>query len=179
MISFQKGITIFLISVFLISCSSLTQTKPSDPFQGPYPSSFRVIQESNPILTKNLLFDYRSNKNRFSIKARRLLKEKKSYQSPRWSDLGNVTDRLNSPELINYYEKRRFSYAPWRTIPFYLQNYDSNILSCARYVFKNNRGDCSYTTGFTIYCLKKEGYNAFEMRVKPKSPKYNYRRIMG
>lgn len=132
-------------------------------------------------LVNSLLYrDYKKSPDIFSKEARNLIEKfilNNAGWENKWSDFNEVTARLNSPELINYYEQIRFMYAEWRTIPDYVRNYESNIYACARYVFNNNRGDCSYTTGFTIYCLRKAGYKAFEIRVKPDSPKYEYHAV--
>ena len=62
---------------------------------------------SNKQMQRFFLIDYRSNKRVFSNQARALIKSKQSYKNPRWSDLSTVLFRLNSPELVNYYEQKQ------------------------------------------------------------------------
>jgi hypothetical protein len=114
----------------------------------------------------------------FNRKARKIIRYAKSNaEDKRWCEFSMVTDRLNAPELVDYYERKKISYAEWTTIPHYLMNYENNVYACAQYVFANNRGDCSYITGFTIYCLRKSGYTAFEIRVRPNLSRYKYHAV--
>ncbi|UCE56106.1 MAG: hypothetical protein JSV31_11875 [Desulfobacterales bacterium] len=131
----------------------------------------------NNTINEVILIRFKENLSPFSKKAKKTIKNslvdiEDQYSTYfRWKDFDTVIERLNSPELINYYERKRLRYAEWRTIPNYRYN-KRDIYACARYVFNKNRGDCSYTTGFTIYCLRKAGYKAFEIRVRPSSPRY-------
>lgn len=79
--------------------------------------------------------------------------------NPKWQDFDVVTDRLNDPELINYYEMKRFRYQYYQFIPGFSSN-NPDIT----YPFRTNRGDCVYTTAFTVYCLRKAGYQATAFR---------------
>jgi hypothetical protein len=136
--------------------------------------------DKTELINSLLIEKYKKSPDLFSKEAKTLFKKflvNNAGWKNKWSDFNEATERLNSPELINYYEQIRFRYAKWRTIPGYVKNYENNIYACARYVFNNNRGDCSYITGFTIYCLRKAGYEAFEIRVEPESPKYNYHAV--
>jgi hypothetical protein len=72
----------------------------------------------------------------------------------RWKDLEVVTDRLNAPELIDFYEKNRF---------FYSLRLDHSDRSFA--LFKTNKGNCADVTYFTVYCLRKAGYKAYDHHV--------------
>jgi len=95
---------------------------------------------------------YKKNKYTFTKEARKMIE---AILDPRWQDFDVVTDRLNAPELIDYYERKRFSYTlklP-NSIP-------------ARYVFKHNEGACVSVTNFTVYCLRKAGYRAREIRTR-------------
>jgi hypothetical protein len=75
----------------------------------------------------------------------------------RWKDFTIVTERLNSPYLISYYEIRNFIYdfvgdprhGPPPTV-----------------IFWGKRGTCSFYTSFTVYCLLKAGYKARPVRVR-------------
>jgi hypothetical protein len=78
-----------------------------------------------------------------------LLDKAWDFSDPRWADFDAVTDRLNQPRLIDYYEKKIFQYTldvdkPWS----------------ARHLFGTHRGSCAEITVFSLICLKKAGYQA-------------------
>lgn len=104
-------------------------------------------------LIKYINEDYKKNKFAFTKEARKIIED---IDDPRWKNFDVVTERLNAPELIDYYERRRFSYG-YNT----MTGSDYDVL----YVFKYNHGHCVQITAFTIYCLRKTGYRAKEIRV--------------
>lgn len=71
----------------------------------------------------------------------------------RWDDFSEVTERLNSPELINYYEPRNFSYKR-------VKLHSALAYKNPRYIFRQKVGECWLYTAFTVYCLRKAGYKA-------------------
>jgi hypothetical protein len=76
------------------------------------------------------------------------------YGDPdRWNGFGVVTDRLNSPELIDFYESRNFSYKRVR-----LRTRDD--YKNPRILFGKKEGECWLYTAFSVYCLTKAGYEA-------------------
>jgi len=83
----------------------------------------------------------------FSRESKKLIKNAKSFL--KWEDFKTVVERLNSPELINYYERMNFSYVP----------YGQRQIT-ADHVFRYKKGCCQDFTAFSVYCLKKAGYNA-------------------
>ena len=79
----------------------------------------------------------------------------KEYE--RWTDFDEVTDRLNSPRLLDWYEKKNFTYKSKR---------GSNPTSgSALSIFKNKRGNCWDYATFDVVCLRKAGYKAKTIRV--------------
>jgi predicted transglutaminase-like cysteine proteinase len=84
----------------------------------------------------------------------------------RWTDFDEVTDRLNSPRLLDWYEKKNFEYKSKR---------GSNPTSgSARSIFKNKRGNCWDYATFDVVCLRKAGYPAKTIRVNsPTGGKYH------
>lgn len=76
-------------------------------------------------------------------------------EEDRWKDYKVVTDRLNAPGLVNYYEKRRFIYV------FRDDNVGRSYL-----LFKTNQGQCADVTAFTVDCLRKGGYKAWSYDVR-------------
>ncbi len=90
-----------------------------------------------------------------------LRKSWKFSEEGRWGDYETVTDRLNAPELIDYYEWKRFKYyvIDGKERPYHL--------------FKTNLGHCRDVSAFTVYCLQKGGYyRARELRVASPSGLY-------
>lgn len=118
-----------------------------------------------------LFLDYKIREEIFTGRTRNLIKNlvKQSNDNPRWQDFDTVTERLNAPELIDYYERKRFSYADWRTLP--------ESVVTPRYVFRNNHGECVSITRFTLYCLRKGGYQAREIRVSPTDSQYSHHTV--
>jgi len=71
-------------------------------------------------LERAIFFDYQSNPKYFKWQARKIIKEEEKLRiDPRWVNFDEVTDRLNAPELVDHYEKRRISYQYWWDIPGY------------------------------------------------------------
>ena len=70
----------------------------------------------------------------------------------RWDDMDTVVDRLNSPELIDYYEKRYFKYVYYRS-----GNATPDLM------FTKKEGNCDAYAAFTILCLGNAGYNAWKL----------------
>lgn len=121
-----------------------------------------IKTSTNAQIQRLMQIDLRSNRRAFSRKARKLLTRKKILKHPRWEDFTTVTERLNSPALINYYEQSQISWVFWRTLP----SWPVSI----RYVFNNGKGDCTGIADFTAFCLKRAGYEAYEWKIDPMSP---------
>jgi hypothetical protein len=78
-----------------------------------------------------------------------LLDKAWDFSDSRWEDFDAVTDRLNAPRLIDYYERKRFTYGLRTERPGDL-----------KWLFKMNVGMCDEITHFTLICLWKGGYKA-------------------
>lgn len=76
----------------------------------------------------------------------------------RWDDYSDVTERLNSPELVDYYESRNFAYKKikLRSLDEYKNPY---------HIFRGKQGECWLYTAFSVYCLRKAGYQAHAITV--------------
>ena len=99
--------------------------------------------------------DYNTKESPFSYSLNTLLKKSwKFSEKDRWDDYDIVTDRLNAPELVSFYEIRQFYY---ETHPGEPAN--------SYWLFKSKKGDCKDVTAFSVYCLKKGGYKAREYPV--------------
>ncbi len=115
---------------------------------------------TNKQIQNFLLIDYRLNKKIFSKKSKKLLLNKNSSKHIHWSDFNIVVKRLNSPELVDYYEHAQIQWVDWRTLPSWPQP--------SSYVFKHGEGDCTAIADFTALCLKTGGYKAYELKLPPK-----------
>ena len=115
---------------------------------------------TNKQIQNFLLIDYRVNKEVFSKRSKKLLQGKNSSKHIHWSDFHTVVERLNSPELVDYYEHAQIQWVDWRTLPSWPQS--------SRYVFKYGEGDCTAIADFTALCLKTGGYKAYEFKLSPK-----------
>jgi|WetSurMetagenome_2_1015567.scaffolds.fasta_scaffold15376_4 hypothetical protein len=73
----------------------------------------------------------------------------------RWGDFDVVIDRLNSPELIDYYEKRYFKYGFNR----------SKDTSDSYAIFLRKEGNCVDYANFTYRCLSWAGYHSWKEMV--------------
>jgi hypothetical protein len=77
-----------------------------------------------------------------------------SFDEARWGDLRVVTDRLNAPCLINYYQQTNFMYVS-----------HGECSGSVKSIFSSKKGCCSDYTAFSVYCLKKAGYEAMAIKV--------------
>jgi hypothetical protein len=114
-----------------------------------------------------ILYLYKENPSLFPKKATKTIEDslvdldqykKGDINYFRWKDFDTVIERLNSPELIDYYERHRLFYSTDRILP-------GKGIVPPRYVFEHNTGECVSITRFTIHCLMKAGYHAYELRV--------------
>jgi len=81
----------------------------------------------------------------------------------RWKDFKIVTERLNTPKLINYYERDNFMYVSHGVCP-----------GSAKLIFKSKWGCCSDFTAFSEYCLRRAGYRARAIKVvSPTGKRYH------
>lgn len=94
-----------------------------------------------------------------SFEDRNIFKKYKGID--KWNDFTVVIDRLNSPELIDYYERKNFCY-DWGRFSGAIRSgrgskeygYDMH------YLFRNKCGVCTDFAAFTHYCLVRSGYRA-------------------
>jgi len=75
----------------------------------------------------------------------------KNFASGRWLNFAEVTDRLNSPELIAMYMQNNFSYS-------YTKGEAEGVKS-AEQIFKDKKGACYDHALLVGYYLKKNGYD--------------------
>jgi hypothetical protein len=85
-----------------------------------------------------------------------LLKMKELISNNFWSDYHNVLDRLNSPELVDYYVKNQINYTNYWEIASY-----NSALGDPHEVFRYKKGDCLYISAFIVKALQRNGYRAW------------------
>lgn len=78
----------------------------------------------------------------------------------RWQDYEVVTDRLNAPELVDYYQRIRFVYKSKRAT-------GKKGHAEPRQLFNTNMGNCDDHAAFAKYCLDKAGYETSVINVHP------------
>lgn len=124
-------------------------------FQNLRESKFNIYSPGIKSFLSNL---YRENPHQFSDESKRILDElfadyldylrhEEEKVKRRWKDFDTVTDRLNAPELIDYYTKKNFTY----------DEYKGDMVSDQR-VFKSKKANCYDTSQFIAYSLQKSGY---------------------
>lgn len=89
-----------------------------------------------------------------------------------WDDFDTVVERLNAPQLIDYYERYIITYR-------YRPGHGDSLFE-AKTVFKNKSGHCAQITAFTVFCLRKAGYSAEKFIVDEpslRSPDGNKHRV--
>ena len=98
-----------------------------------------------------------------SPQTKKLIMQKKDNLIPvAWRNFSEVVDRLNSPNLLDYYEKRNIQWVDWRSLPTWPVS--------PYFVFRYKKGDCTSISNFTALCLMRAGYKAFEFKVPPTRP---------
>jgi len=84
----------------------------------------------------------------------------------KWNDYETVTDRLNAPELINYFERIKFIYISSKGSV-------NSTIGLPKDLFSSNMGNCYDHAHFTSYCLEKAGYKTSIVGVHPSHPSYH------
>ena|GEM_PF-7128962 len=82
-------------------------------------------------------------------------------------DFNDAVLRLNTPQLIDKYQRRHFSYATTR------EGYgcggvdiSHSTASCSPgYIFQSKKGNCAAYTTFAVYCLRQAGFEAYPLKV--------------
>lgn len=114
----------------------------------PLQALFWLIQDGKMDLTGGLIKDY-SLKSLLDAAWNDLFSWTKTEK---WNEFQTVADRLNSPELLDYYERKVIRYK-------YLSGYGEDQEEVYR-VFRNKYGHCAQITAFTVYILERNGYAA-------------------
>ena len=99
-----------------------------------------------------LLFRYTDNPAYFSEKSKEIIKEslRVDLNYLRWKDFDTVVDRLNDPELIQYWINGNLTYV----------HEPINYGQSPKQTFERRTGDCEDFAIFSVYCYNRCGYNS-------------------
>jgi hypothetical protein len=104
------------------------------------------------VLNGLILLEYKKNPYGFSREARKIIKYSQKWKEElKWKDPKKVIDRLNSPELLDYYINRNIGYK--HIIPAFHRS--------PRSVINEKYGDCDDLAYFGKTVLTKAGYDVF------------------
>jgi len=81
----------------------------------------------------------------------------------RWQGYETVIDRLNAPELLNYYQRIRLVYVS-------KMGKGDATAGDSRGLFSTSSGNCYDHSEFAAYCLKRAGYKTSIIGVHPSKP---------
>jgi len=128
--------------------------KDSRRYSSPLEAVFWILEKD----------DYQRNKQVLQLPLEYLLDKAWDFSDrTRWGDYEPVTERLNAPELVNYYQRLRFVYETK------IGRRDATT-GDARDLFEGNIGNCYDHSKFATYCLEKAGYSTSIVRVHPVRP---------
>ena len=111
--------------------------------------------------------DYDRNKQVLQLPIEELLDKAWDFsERTRWEDYEIVTDRLNAPELVNYYQRVRLIY---ESKLGKLDTFTGDV----RGLFASNFGNCNDYSKFAAYCLEKAGYKTSIVGVHPSQSRFH------
>jgi hypothetical protein len=111
--------------------------------------------------------DYDPNKPLLQLPVEEILDQSWDFSDrTRWGDYETVTERLNAPELVNYYQRIRVIYES-------KAGRRDAFTGDARNLFESNIGNCYDNSEFAAYCLEKAGYKTSVVGVHPSQPRYH------
>ena len=108
------------------------------------------------LMQRDFVADYKRSKRTrtkvFSKKSAKIIKENLiNVKSPRWGDTNIIIERLNAPELLDFYINENITYA------HYSRGYHRGASS----IIKERYGDCDDLAYFGRKVLSKAGYDVF------------------
>lgn len=111
--------------------------------------------------------DYDQNKQLLQLPLEEVLDQSWDFSDrTRWGDYETVTDRLNAPELVNYYQRIRAVYES-------KAGKKDAFTGDSRGLFESNIGNCYDHSDFAAYCLEKAGYKTSVVGVHPSQPRFH------
>ena len=97
-----------------------------------------------------LIIDYKKMPELFSEKGQAIIRRTLDNPNWRWKDFDVVVDRLNDPELIQYWINMNIMYKSERI------NYGQS----PKQTFERKTGDCEDFSIFAVYCCSRNGYHS-------------------
>jgi len=86
----------------------------------------------------------------------------------------SATFKLNTPQLIDEYQRQHFSYAT-TSDGYGCGGVDISISTAGcspGYIFNSKKGNCAAYTTFAVYCLRQAGYEAYPLKVYSQWPSW-------
>ncbi len=131
--------------------------KDSRRYSSPLEAIFWILEKD----------DYDRNKQVLGLDLEELLDKAWDFSDrTRWGEYETVTDRLNAPELVNYYQRIRLVYKSKR-------GRKDALVGDARRLFSINVGNCYDHARFAAYCLEKADFKTSIVGVHPVVPRYH------
>jgi len=122
---------------------------------------------SNKGAVDTIFEEYQKNPKSFSQYSQKIilkaLRTKKTLD-PRWNDFDTVVDRLNAPELIDFYQVRNFGYTLYGS-----PGAEDEPSSSPEFIFLRKSGNCDAYAAFTLYCLQRAGYKSWPEVMRDKN----------
>lgn len=129
--------------------------KDSRGYSSPLEAIFWILEKD----------DYDRNKQVLQLPLEELLDKAWDFSDrTRWGDYETVTDRLNAPELVNYYQRIRLVYIS-RGV-----GTREGLIGHPSDLFLSGCGNCYDHSEFAAYCLEKAGYKTSIVGVHPTQP---------
>jgi hypothetical protein len=122
----------------------------------------------SPEISDNLfVFQYQENKSSIPKDLRKIIKnylekeesyEKENKNYIRWNEFNTVSNRLNTPKLVEYYLDENFQYSK------------AHNPQPPKITYKIKKGDCKAYAIFAYSCLKPAGYDIYLLTMDENSP---------
>lgn len=122
---------------------------------------------SNKVAVDSIFEEYRSNPKTFSQSSQKIILKAlrtKKTMDPRWNDFKTVVERLNAPELIDFYQARNFGYTRYSS-----PGDEDEPSSSPELIFLRKSGNCDAYTAFTLYRLRRAGYKSWPEVMREKN----------
>ena len=121
------------------------------PRNGPDPPYDLKKRRTDLQLTGYIMDDFAAKSDLFHARDREMIQQ--ALDHSRWKLFYTVADRLNSPELVNYYINKQF---------FFRKTPSSGVY----FTFRDKKAQCTDAAYFTRFMLDRAGYKTFMRSVK-------------
>jgi hypothetical protein len=121
----------------------------------------------NQAIMDKIFEDYQKNPKKFSQSTQKIILKAlriKKTLDPRWNDFNTVVERLNAPELIDYYQVRNFGFSRYGS-----PGAEGEPSSSPEFIFLRKSGNCDAYAAFTLHCLRRAGYKCWPEVMREKN----------